>query len=274
MQPCVAQGAVRMARQNGHARAHRAVQVEQDRECSAQQHAVVDRGREQQRGEEGRPGRDAVVPVGAPGTVHRPEADQAGDRHHDHRREHRLRQVVEHRGQREQGHQHQHAGHHARHPGACAGADVHRRARERTHGREGLGKAARDVGKALPEEFLVGIDPLPGARRHRLADRHRFDESDQGHHECGAEQRAQGLPGKLRHCERRQSGRDHAHDLPAAGQVHGAAADGADAPGLPSRLAAAAGRVERGDRSVRCRRGVEGQLPQVAQALGVLAFHV
>ena len=110
----IAQCAVGVAAKHGDTGPHRAIQVQHDRQCGADQNAVVEMRCKAQCGDEGDDGCDAIVPVRLPGVFDRLEIHQVHHRKHDDRGQRRLGQVIEQRREQQQGYQHDHAGHHRR----------------------------------------------------------------------------------------------------------------------------------------------------------------
>jgi hypothetical protein len=96
-----------------------------------------------------------------------------------------LGSVVEEIGQEQQGHRDEQAVEHHRETRFGAGLQVDRRAGERTAGRISLEETAADVGQALSDQFLVGVEALLGLGGERFRHRDRFHEGDQGDDECG-----------------------------------------------------------------------------------------
>jgi len=153
------------------------------------------------------------VLVGLPGMLDRPEVDQADHRHDDHRRQHRLRQVIEQRRQQQQGQQYEQPGKHRRHAGLCAGIDIHGRARERTGDRESLRRRANEVGQPLTDQFLIRVDLLLGLGGDGLGNRDGLHETDQRNHDSGRQQLTGLFHGERRQAERRQPRRNGSHHL-------------------------------------------------------------
>ena len=83
-------------------RPHVLVEEHQQAEDHAEHDALVQVGREPEGAEKTEDGDEAVVPLGPPGVEETGDVDQADDRHHDDRRQHRLGQVVEERGEEQQ----------------------------------------------------------------------------------------------------------------------------------------------------------------------------
>ena len=177
-----------MARQGIDARAHGAVNVKPKGQQHANHDARLQVGRKRQRQHERGQRHDAIVLLRLPGLHHRPHLDQSADRHDDDDRQGRLRQVVEQRRQQQQRQPNGGAGDHCGKAGDGAGLDVHRRTGERAGDGIALKAARREIAKALPDQFLVGVKALSRPHGHRLSDGYGFHETDQGNRDGDAQQ--------------------------------------------------------------------------------------
>ena len=87
-----------------------------------------------------------------------------------------------------------------------------------------------DVGEALPDQFLVGVDALPGADRHGLGDRDRFHEPNQGDDQRARDEGGQRVPGEPGQGNRRQPLGNRADNLASSGELDRRAVHPRDAP--------------------------------------------
>jgi len=179
----VAQGTVLVATEDGDARRHGAIQIQTERQAGANHDAFIKMRRKSQRGEKSHPRSDAVMPARLPGMFHRLEIYQSDHRHDDDGSQHRLRQVVKQRSEKQQRHQNNQRRDHRTHARFGPGIHVDRGTRERSGYREGLGEAADYVGQPLTDQLLVWVESLPGLCRDGLGNRDGLHEAHQRDHQ-------------------------------------------------------------------------------------------
>ena len=226
----VAQGAVLVAAENGHARRHGPVEVVADGEQGADHDALVQVRRGHQGDQEGGRGDQAVGPARLPDVAEGARGEQADHGQQDDHRQHRLGQVVDVGGEEQQGEGDEHAVEHHGHAGLGAGLEVDGRTGERARGRVGPEKGAADVGQPLADQFLVGVDALPDLAGHGLGHGDGLHEAHQGDDQGGAQQLQDAVETEAGQTEGRQPGGDRADHLAAAHELQPALVDPFDPP--------------------------------------------
>jgi hypothetical protein len=142
------------------ARAHRADQEGHRGKQHPHQHTACETGGEEEGGEEGHQTDDAVGALDAPCADQGIEVDQPEHRRHHDRGEHGLREVIEVEGEKKDRDHHRERAHHRVEAGLRPGPGRHRGARERAADHVGVEDAADDVGEALTDQLLVGVELL------------------------------------------------------------------------------------------------------------------
>ncbi len=206
-----AQGAVLVQGQFHEARPHGAIQVQSQGQQHADDDGLVQVRRHHQGQHEGDDGHPAVMGLDLHGVTDGGDLHQVGHRHHDHRRQGGLGQMVEQRGQEQQGDGHHGTGDHSGKAGAGTGGEVHRRAGKGSGHRVGLEQAGRDIGHTLAHQLLVGVQALTGLAGHGLGDGNGLHEADQGNGDGRGHQLAGHGPAELGDTETGQATGHHAH---------------------------------------------------------------
>ena len=177
-------------------------------------------GRGDQREDEGRQGDEAVGAAGLPGVLEGLGGDEAGHRQQDDHRQGRLGQVIEEGRQEEQDDSDEEAVEDHGEAGLGPGLEVDGRAGEGAAGGVGLEEGAADVGQALADELLIGVQALLGLGRQGLGHGDGLHEGHQGDDQGGGEELDHHVQAQGRDAEGRQAGGDLADHVAAADQLH------------------------------------------------------
>ena len=118
--------------------------------------------------------------------------------------------------------------------GLGTGLEVDGRAGEGTAGRIGLEEGSADVGQALADQFLVGVDALFGLAGHGFGHGDRLHEGHQGNDQGRGQQLQHGIEAERGQAKRGQAGGDLADDIATADELNFALFDLFDMPLRPS----------------------------------------
>jgi len=156
-----------------------------------------------------------IIPLRFPGVDETGDIEQPDYRHHDHRRQDRLWQIVEQWGEEKQDHPNGNARENAGQPRYRAGLQVDRRSRERARNRKTLARRAENIGQPLTDQLLVRIEALSSLGRHGLGDGDGLHKTEQGNDGGDGQKMQYHLQIQPRDRERRQTLGHLPHNAPA-----------------------------------------------------------
>ncbi len=183
-----------------------------------------------QRGDEGDQRDDAVLAAGFPGVLEGGRGNQAGHRQQDDDGQHGFGQVIEERGEEQQGDGDEQAVEDHGEAGLGAGLQVDGRTGKGAAGRVGLEESAAHIGQTLADEFLIGVNLVLGLGGHRLRHRDRFHEGHQRDDQGCGKQRQDGVEAERGQLESGQAGGNAANHVATAHQADAAFLDLLDMP--------------------------------------------
>ncbi len=230
-QVAVAQAAVRVQPDLDDPRMQPLVEEVAQVQHQPRQHPPVHARRGREREEERQPADEGLHPGNAPQPQQHRRLDEAGDRCHHHRGEHRLRHVVERRREPQQYRQDQRQ-REQRGPAALrARVQVDRGARERRACRETATETRSHLRQAVRDQVLVLVPARAALLVLDLGRGGSLQEADEGDHQHGHQQLAELVPVQpARPVEVRQPGRQVAHHRAVLVRIaQGPAGQGRDA---------------------------------------------